>query len=213
VIEVHDRGGDPVVSGFLHEPAEASGRAIALTHGAGGNANSAFLKALAEAFAAAGWIALRYDLPFRQARKSGPPYPAQAARDRDGVRRAAAYLKTHGAATVVLGGQSYGGRQTSMALAESPEIADALLALSYPLHPPGKPQQLRVDHFPELKAPCLFVQGTRDPFATPEELREALPRVAGRTQLELVEKAGHSLPPGSANKIVETLTQFLDSRE
>ena len=72
---------------------------------------------------------------------------------------------------VYLGGHSYGGRMASMAAAEYPGLATAMLFLSYPLHPPGKPERLRTEHFPRLRPPCVFVSGTADPFGTPDELR------------------------------------------
>ena len=80
-----------------------------------------------------------------------------------------------------------------MLAAEEPGVAETLLLLSYPLHPPDKPAQLRSAHFPQLRTPALFVSGTKDPFGTPEELREALALVPGRHELRLIEKAGHDL--------------------
>ena len=94
--------------------------------------------------------------------------------------------------TLIIGGRSMGGRAGSMLAAEG-FVADGLLLLAYPLHPEGKPEQLRVQHFPELRVPCFFVQGTRDPFGTVEEMRAALKLVAGRTELMTVEDAGHDL--------------------
>ena len=75
---------------------------------------------------------------------------------------------------VIAGGHSYGGRQTAMLAAERPDSADGLLLLSYPLHPPKRPQQMRTAYFPELRTPALFVHGARDPFGSLEELREAI---------------------------------------
>jgi predicted alpha/beta-hydrolase family hydrolase len=80
-----------------------------------------------------------------------------------------------------------------MLAAEEPAIAEALLLLSYPLHPPEKPAQLRTAHFPQLRTPALFVSGTKDPFGTPDELREALALVPGWHELRLIENAGHDL--------------------
>jgi hypothetical protein len=144
---------------------------IVLTHGAGSNANAPLLVALAGAFEAAGWRAFRYNLPYRQARPSGPPFPAQAAADRAGLAEEIAKMRAAVDGIAAVGGHSYGGRQASMLAAEQPGVADALLLLSYPLHPPKKPQQLRTAHFPDWRTPALFVQGTRDPFASIEELR------------------------------------------
>ena len=131
---------DPAVRGFLHRPESPSGDGLVLTHGAGGNAKMALLVALAEAFTAAGFLVLRCDLPFRRTRPFGPPRPAEAARDRTGLANAIAAMRKIAAGRVFLGGQSYGGRQASMLLAER-QIADGLLLLSYPLHPPARPEK------------------------------------------------------------------------
>src|SRR5262249_23320558 len=90
-------------------------------------------------------------------------------------------------------GHSYGGRQSSMLLAEEPQLADGLLLLSYPLHPPRKPEQLRVKHLPDLKVPALFVHGTRDPFGSSEEFEQALALIPDKTSLLEVQNAGHDL--------------------
>jgi uncharacterized protein len=184
---------DPAVRGFLHRPASPASTALILTHGAGGNSRGALLSALGEAFSEAGIAFLRCDLPFRQSRPSGPPRPGDAARDREGLRRALEAMRQLVSGRVFLGGQSYGGRQASMLCSEHSGTADGLLLLSYPLHPPGKPLQLRTQHLPGLHLPVLFVQGTRDPFATIEELRSAIGMVPARTELVPVENAGHDL--------------------
>jgi predicted alpha/beta-hydrolase family hydrolase len=151
------------------------------------------LVGLAERFAEAGFLVFRYDLPFRQQRPGGPPSPATAARDRAGVVETAAAVRAMVKGRVFAGGHSYGGRQTAMAAAENPGMADGLLLLSYPLHPPGKPQQLRTVFFPELRTPALFVHGTRDPFGSVEELRAAIQLIPARTDLLEVTGAAHDL--------------------
>jgi predicted alpha/beta-hydrolase family hydrolase len=80
-----------------------------------------------------------------------------------------------------------------MLAAEEPGLVEALLLLSYPLHPPGKPGQPRTAHFPALRTPALFVHGTKDPFGTIEELTEALTMIPAKTELITVEGAGHDL--------------------
>jgi hypothetical protein len=151
------------------------------------------LLALAEALTSAGFTVLRYDLPFRQARPYGPPRPGDAARDREGLERAVVKLREQVAGRVFLGGHSYGGRQATILCAEEPALADALLLLSYPLHPPRKPEQLRTAHLSKLQTPALFVHGTRDPFGTIEEVKSALKLIPGKTLLLPVEGAGHDL--------------------
>lgn len=188
---------DPFVRGLLHHPANATGDAILLTHGAGGNCNALLLIALAETFAAAGYLVLRCDLPFRQDRPYGPPGPFDGKRDRAGLKNALAALRPMAQRQIFLGGHSYGGRQSSIFCAEQhdahPEKTAGLLLLSYPLHPPRKPQQLRTQHFPDLRTPALFIQGTRDPFGSIAELEQSLKLIPAKTRLVPVEGAGHDL--------------------
>ena len=162
--------GRPPVRGFLHRPASPARDWLVLTHGAGGNCSAKLLVALGVAFADAGLSVLRCDLPYRQARPKGPPSPSGAARDREGLRQAVSELRWILPGRVYLGGQSYGGRQASMLVAEEPGLADGLLLLSYPLHPPGRATELRTAHFPALRAPTVFAHGSQDPFGSLEEL-------------------------------------------
>jgi predicted alpha/beta-hydrolase family hydrolase len=191
--------GDPAVRGFLHRAADganraaASANAIVLTHGAGSNAQIPLLSALADAFVARGLVVLRCDLPFRQARRSGPPSPSGAERDRRGLAAAVAAMKTLGARRCFLGGHSYGGRQASMLLAESPELASGLLLLSYPLHPPAAPLRLRTQHLSSLHVPTLFVHGDRDPFGTPDEIEAARGVIPATSASLIVSRAAHAL--------------------
>jgi len=192
-----DDSTDPRVRGFLHMPATPNHNALVLTHGAGSNAQAPLLIAIADAFCAAGFTVLRCDLPYRQSRPYGPPGPGDAARDRAGLKNAIAAMKKITTGRAYLGGHSYGGRQASMLCAEQPEGATELVAglllLSYPLHPPRKPDQQRTQHLPDLRTPTLFVHGTRDPFGTIAELEQALKMIPGRTKLLVIEGAGHDL--------------------
>ena len=191
--EFSDLSAEPAVRGFLHEPAQANGDGLVLTHGAGANCQSKLLIALASAFADAGYLVLRCDLPFRQSRPHGPPFPAMAARDREGLRRAVDVLRSKTSGRIFLGGHSYGGRQGSMLAAEQPQLISGLLLLSYPLHPPRKPAELRTAHFPQLKTPSLFVHGGRDPFGSHDEMKTALALIPAQTMLLEIEGAGHEL--------------------
>ena len=183
---------DGPVRGYLHRPDGGAGDGLVLTHGAGANARSPLLIAVAEAFCAAGLIVLRCDLPFRQERPQGPPR-GSAERDQAGLRAAVTALRRVGAGRIFLGGHSYGGRQATMLAARERDVAEALLLLSYPLHPPRKPEELRTAHFPMLETAALFVSGTRDPFGSVAELEAALALIRGRTELLSVESAGHEL--------------------
>jgi uncharacterized protein len=186
----------PGVRGFLHRPQQADGRGLVLTHGAGGNCNAPLLVAAAAAFAAAGLSVLRCDLPFRQRRPIGPPSPSTAAADRAGLKSAVAALRELIPGPVLLAGQSYGGRQATMLAADEPDLAAGLLLFSYPLHPPGKPDRLRIEHFPRIEVPAVFVQGSADPFGGAEELKSALALIPAATRLIAIDGAGHDLKRG-----------------
>ena len=185
--------GEVPVRGFLHVPNTLSGDGLVLTHGAGANCQSPLLRVLADAFCEGGMTVLGCDLPFRQSRPHGPPPRGSAERDQQGLRRAVESIRQVVSGRVFLGGHSYGGRQATLLAAAAPGIADGLLLLSYPLHPPQRPSELRTAHFPNLQTPALFVSGTRDGFGTIDELTAALKLIPGRTQLVAIEGAGHEL--------------------
>jgi predicted alpha/beta-hydrolase family hydrolase len=192
-VESFARPTDPPIRGWLHSPDPASGDALILTHGAGGNAQAPLLVALAETFSAAGITVLRCNLPFRQIRSFGLPGPSDAGRDRAGLKLAITAMKEIASRRIFLGGHSYGGRQSSMLCAEEPSLVAGLLLLSYPLHPPRKPEQQRTQHLPDLRTPMLFFHGTRDPFGSIPELEKAIKMIPGKTRLVPVEGAEHDL--------------------
>jgi predicted alpha/beta-hydrolase family hydrolase len=199
------------VHGFLHRPDREAGIGLVLTHGAGGDCNAPLLVAAASAFCAAGFLVLRCDLPFRRRRSSGPPSSAGAARDRAGLKHAVSAVREMVSGKIVFGGQSYGGRQATILAADEPGVAGGLLLLSYPLHPPGKPDRLRTEHFPRLRVPCVFVSGTSDPFGSIAELQQAVSLIATPTRIITVEGAGHDLRRGRFDMapIVEGLVNAL----
>lgn len=188
-----DLAADPPIRGFLHAPSSPSHGAIVLTHGAGANCQSKLLVEMSDAFAASGFTVLRFDLPFRSERPHGPPSPGSAAKDRDGLRRAVTLMQKRASGTVFLGGHSYGGRQATILVSEDSQLVDGLLLLSYPLHPPRKPEQLRTSHFPKLIKPAFFVHGSRDPFGTIPEMNSALKLIPASHVLFEVDGAGHDL--------------------
>ena len=202
-----ERIDQPGVRGWMHRPSQVEASML-LSHGAGGDCEGALMVAVANAFAGAGYCVLRWDLPFRQARARGAPGAGQ--RDRDGIRNAVDELKRFAPEVpVYLAGQSYGGRQSSMVAAEDPKLVAGLLLLSYPLHPPGKPAQLRVEHFPELRVPALFVHGTRDPFGSVEEVQQAMKMIPAPAHLEIVQGAGHGVPPATAASMPQWFAAML----
>jgi len=200
---------DAPVRGYLYPSTHPGANGLILTHGAGANCASPLLMVLADAFGSEGWMVLRCDLPFRQLRPHGPPHPGSAERDQAGLRAAVAAMRRLGAGRVALGGHSYGGRQASMLAAAEPQLVEALLLLSYPLHPPKKPAELRTRHFPSLQTPSLFVHGMRDGFGTIAEMQSALSLIPSRTDLLPIAGAGHELLTKSNR---ETLIEEVKSR-
>lgn len=200
---------EPAVRGFLHEAGSTTG--LVITHSAGSNCKSPLLVSLAEVLAAHGVTVLRCDLPFRQARPYGPPL-GTAEKDQAGLRRAVHTMREIVNGRIFLGGHSYGGRMASMLAAQEPSLVEGLVLLSYPLHPPRKPQQMRTAHFPKLETPALFVHGTRDPFGSVEEMKSALNLVPAKTQLLAIDGSGHELV-GKTNRqpTIDLISQsFLD---
>jgi uncharacterized protein len=183
----------PAVAGMLHRPVLAPRAGLVLTHGAGADIDAPVLVTVTGTFVDAGIAVLRCALPFRQARGHGPPRPGDAALDRLGLRHAVLALRGALGAPVALGGHSYGGRQATLLAADEPGLADALLLLSYPLHPPRRAHELRTAHFPRLTTPAVFVHGSRDPFGSLGEVQAALALIPAVTRLLAVDGAGHDL--------------------
>lgn len=183
------------VRGYLRRSSRSDADCLILTHGAGANCQSPLLTTLADAFCDADLTVLRCDLPFRQSRPHGPPPRGSADRDQEGLRAAVEAMLRLGPGRVFLGGHSYGGRQASMLAASSPHLVECLLLLSYPLHPPERPAEMRTKHFPTLQTPALFVSGTRDGFGTIAEMESALSQIPARAELLLIPNAGHELMP------------------
>lgn len=204
-----DSAVDPPIRGFLHHPTNPNGNGLVLTHGAGVNCRSSLLIAMSEGFADAGFTVLRCDLPFRQLRPFGPPHPSQNARDQEGLKRAVEALRKKVSGRVFLGGHSYGGRQATMLCADEPDLADGLLLLSYPLHPPRKPEQLRTQHFPKLQTKSLFIHGTRDPLGLINEMEEAIKLIPGKRLLVPMEGEGHDLGFQGKNQNLQLAPEVL----
>lgn len=178
---------------------------VVLTHGAGGNRDAPLLIALCEEWTRRGWLAIRYDLPFRRRRATGPP-SGSAESDMAGVAEAIAAARARCTGPVVAGGHSYGGRLTSMVVARGVEV-DALTLFSYPLHPPGKPDRLRTGHFGMIGAPTVFTHGSRDPFGSVEELRTAAAGIPAPTEIVEISGARHDL----RSKVPDVTTVAVDA--
>jgi uncharacterized protein len=182
-------------------PRRGADRAVLLAHGAGSDKDAQALKAVSSALADTGVPTLRFDYPYRVAKRRSPdraPVLARATRD-----AAAELAKRSGlpAERLVLGGRSMGGRYCSLIVGdeEVPVPALGLLLLGYPLHPAGQPDRLRVDHFPRLKVPCLFVSGTRDSLAGRDALTKAAKAIKGKVAFHWLESADHGYRPLKAS--------------
>lgn len=180
------------IAGIAHEPKGKAKGVVILTHGAGGSRESPLLKKICDEWARRGWLAVRYNLPYRQRRPKGPP-SGSAAKDQAGVVEAITLAHTLTKGPVIAGGHSYGGRMTSMVIADQAAAVDALTLFSYPLHPPGKPERARTDHLPRIAVPTVFTHGTADPFGSLDELRPAAGLIPAPTEIVEVTGARHDL--------------------
>ena len=167
---------------------------LVVTPGAGAGREQSGLVAIDQALTAKGIVVERVEFPSQAAGKRRTDPSAVCIGT---VRRAAGALASRlgvSVGRIAVGGRSFGGRMSSMAVAEGLE-ARALVLVSYPLHPPGKPDQLRTSHFADLQVPCLFVSGRRDAFATPVELERETAAIPSAVTLAFVD-GDHSLRKG-----------------
>jgi uncharacterized protein len=194
------------IAGIAHEPDDTPSGVVVLTHGAGGSRESALLQKICDEWARRGWLAVRYNLPYRRRRPKGPP-SGSAATDRAGIVEAIAVCRDLADGPLLAGGHSYGGRQTSMVVADCVESAaqlvDLLTLFSYPVHPPGKPERARTEHLPDIPVPTVFTHGTSDPFGTIDEVRAAAALIPAPTEIIEITGARHDL--GSKNLDVPAL--------
>lgn len=208
------------IAGVAHEPVGTPAGVVVLTHGAGGNRESVMLQRLCDEWARRGFLAVRYDLPFRRQRPKGPPSRSGTG-DRVGIVEAVAVCRGLADGPLIAGGHSYGGRMTSMVVAAEEANVDVLTLFSYPLHPPGnrrrppppaagapasslrsasspagRPAFARAQHLPDIAVPTVFTHGTSDPFGSPDEVRAAAALIAAPTRIVEITGARHDL--GSA---------------
>jgi predicted alpha/beta-hydrolase family hydrolase len=180
------------IAGIAHEPSGTPDGVVSLTHGAGGSRESALLQRICDEWARRGWLAVRYNLPYRRRRPKGPP-SGSAATDRAGIVEAIEVCRGLADGPLIAGGHSYGGRQTSMVAASREVTLDVLTLFSYPVHPPGKPERARTEHLPDITVPTVFTHGTSDPFGTPAELRDAAALISAPTKVVEINGARHDL--------------------
>jgi len=168
---------------------------VILTHGAGSDKDHTMLLAIEERLAPLPVV--RMNFPYRDKPGKRPP-------DRAPVLLAALHAELDALCErlgvssdrIVLGGRSMGGRMCTMVAAEPTPLA-GVIPISYPLHPPGKPEKLRVEHLPDIVAPCLFISGEKDPFGSPDELRAATATIPGPVEHHWV-PGGHDFKKSDA---------------
>ncbi len=193
------------VAGVAHEPDGAASGVVVLTHGAGGSRDSTLLQRVCDEWARRGWLAVRYNLPYRRRRPTGPP--TGSANDRTGIIEAIAACRTLTGGPMVAGGHSYGGRLTSMVVAAHEATVDLLTLFSYPVHPPGKPERVRTEHLPSVTVPTVFTHGTSDPFGTIAEVRAAAAAVTAPAEVVEIGGARHDL----GSKTIDVAALAVDS--
>jgi hypothetical protein len=184
-----------------HGPERGADRAVLLAHGAGSDMHAATLTVVADALAAAGVPSLRFNYPYRTAGKNAPdraPVLEAATREAIEVLAQRSGLPPE---RLVLGGRSMGGRYCSMVAPDTGALG--VLLLGYPLHPPGKPERLRVEHFPRLSMPVLFVSGTRDSLAGRDELEREVKAIPGEVAFHWLEASDHGFKPLKASGITQ----------
>jgi predicted alpha/beta-hydrolase family hydrolase len=176
------------IAGVAHQPSGTASGVVVLTHGAGGDRESLLLQQVCDEWAQRGWLAVRYNLPYRRRRPKGPP-SGSAAGDREGIVEAITLCRGLSGGPLIAGGHSYGGRQTSMVVAAGGVSVDVLTLFSYPV----QPERARTEHLPDIRLPTVFTHGTSDPFGTPGELRDAAALIAAPTEVVEITGARHDL--------------------
>ena len=187
---------------------------VFLTHGAGGDLSTPGLRALSQGLAESGHLSVRVNLPYRAAGSKSPPLAAKSV---PGTTSIFEEVQARWGAKVpwVAGGRSYGGRVVSMCVAEGMDAA-GLVFYSYPLHRPGDASELRVEHWPKIDVPCLFLAGDQDPLCNLEALKANLESINGPVTLKVIEGGGHTLkvsgsraPDGKARSEEQVLSELV----
>ncbi|UEL30144.1 alpha/beta family hydrolase [Pseudarthrobacter sp. L1SW] len=188
--------GEVMVSGAYARP-ESPSATVVVAHGAGAGMEHPFLRGFTDALNSLGLATLRFNFPYREAGRKFPDRPPVAIATWRAAMGAAA---EHGdTGTPWAAGKSFGGRMASMAVAEGMEAA-GLVYLGYPLHPPGKPDKVRDEHLYGITSPMLFLQGSRDTFATPGILEDVVRRIGPSAVLQWVEGGDHSFAVAGAKR-------------
>jgi predicted alpha/beta-hydrolase family hydrolase len=207
--------GDVTVTAAYSRPDNPSATVV-VAHGAGAGMEHPFLTGLTAALNGLGLATLRFNFPYREAGRKFPDRPPVAiAAWRAAMAAAAEQAAKHqDTGPLWAAGKSFGGRMASMAVADGMDAA-GLIYLGYPLHPPGKPEKLRDEHLYGLATPMLFLQGSRDTFATPEILADVVSRIGPHAVLQWVDGGDHSFAVAGkkrpATEVGASLAQPMDA--
>jgi predicted alpha/beta-hydrolase family hydrolase len=188
---------------------------LVLAHGAGAGQRHPFMVAVGAGLAARGIDVVTFDFPYMQQRRSAPDKPAVL---EEAFRGAIQAARTDSRRPLFIGGKSMGGRIATHLAAQQLADLSGVIVFGYPLHPPGKPDQLRVAHLPSVRAPLLIAQGERDTFGTPQELAPVLENLAAPVTLHVVKGADHSLKTRTKNDaavlggVLETVSDWILAR-
>jgi len=195
-IAVADRQTTGVV--YPANPSRRLGATLVLAHGAGAGQTSRFMVNFAGGLSARGVDVLTFNFLYTEQKRKLPDRPDVLEACYRAVIEAARAHPPFAGNKVFIGGKSMGGRIASQLAGAGDATAaniSGLVLFGYPLHPPGKPEQLRIAHLPDIRVPVLVVQGERDPFGSPDELRPHFAKVAGPVVMNVIEGGDHSLAP------------------
>ena len=176
-------------------------------HGAGAGERHPFMVAMARGLAERGIDVVTFEFPYmREKRKVPDKAPVLEAAFRDAVNEARKGQK------LFIGGKSMGGRMATHLASQGLEGLSGVVVFGYPLHPPGKPQQLRVEHLPAIRVPMLIVQGARDAFGTEAEIRPVFESLPAKVTVHVVPNGDHSLAvPKSSGSQKDVYATVLDT--
>lgn len=182
------------VTGLLYSAAKQNktNTTLILGHGAGANQLSGFMRLFAAGLAERGLDVVTFNFSYMEQGRGAPDQKAKLESCYRAVIDAASRHRKLKNNRLVIGGKSMGGRIASQVAAAGDERIAGLVFLGYPLHPPGQPQKLRTDHWPSIKAPMLFVQGTRDSLGTPNEINPILKQLKLPAEMYVIETGDHS---------------------
>lgn len=217
-IEITD---DETVTALLYLAAtlERRGMTIVLGHGAGADQTSGFMRMVAGGLAARGLDVMTFNFLYKEKGRSVPDPKAKLEACYQAVINAALKHKKLKTNRLVIGGKSMGGRIASQVAAELGDGIAGLVFLGYPLHPPGRPEKLRAEHLKDVSAPMLFMQGSRDPFGTREEIQAVIKKLRLPAKLFVIENGDHSFkvpksvgtPEQVYEKVMDEVSQWLSS--